>query len=53
MEIYLLDRQDVRRYGLNFGKYFLKLLQQLTLTAAEATEIIKTNVSFSFRYGQI
>ena len=50
MEIYLLDRQDVRRYGLKMWEVFPKTITATTLTAAEATEIIKTNVSFSFRY---
>ena len=50
MEIYLLDRQDVRRYGLKLWEVFPKTITATTLTAAEATEIIKTNVSFSFRY---
>jgi|TARA_R110000782_G_scaffold43192_4_gene97613 hypothetical protein len=50
MEIYLLDRQDVRRYGIKCWEVFPKTITANTLTAAEATEIIKTNVSFSFRY---
>ena len=50
MEIYLLDRQDVRRYGLKLWEVFPKTITATTLTAVEATEIIKTNVSFSFRY---
>ena len=50
MEIYLLDRQDVRRYGLKLWEVFPKTITATNLTAAEATEIIKTNVSFSFRY---
>ena len=50
MQIYLLDRQDVRRYGLKLWEVFPKTITANTLTAAEATEIIKTNVSFSFRY---
>ena len=50
VEIYLLDRQDVRRYGLKLWEVFPKTITATTLTAAEATEIIKTNVSFSFRY---
>ena len=50
MEIYLLDRQDVRRYGLKLWEVFPKTIGSTTLTAAEATEIIKTNVSFTFRY---
>ena len=50
MEIYLLDRQDVRRYGLKLEEVFPKTITATTLTAAEATDIIKTNVSFTFRY---
>tara|TARA_R110000782_G_scaffold70472_1_gene141605 strand:- start:546 stop:1250 length:705 start_codon:yes stop_codon:yes gene_type:complete len=50
IDIYLLDRQDVRRYGLKLWEVFPKTITASTLSAAEATEIIKTNVSFSFRY---
>ena len=50
MEIYILDRQDVRRYGLKLMEVFPKTITETSLSAVEATEIIKTNVSFSFRY---
>jgi|TARA_R110001592_G_scaffold60334_1_gene183384 hypothetical protein len=50
MDIYLLDRQDVRRYGLKLWEVFPKTIGATTLTAVEATEIVKTNVSFTFRY---
>jgi len=50
MEIYLLDRQDKRRYGLKLWEVFPKTISAINLNAAAATEIIKTNVSFSFRY---
>ena len=50
MEIYLLDRQDVRRYGLKLEEVFPKTITATSLSAVEATEIVKTNVSFSFRY---
>ena len=50
MEIYILDRQDVRRYGLKLEEVFPKTITATSLSAVEATEIVKTNVSFSFRY---
>ena len=50
MQIYLLDRQDVRRYGLKLWEVFPKTITATPLNSAAATEIIKTNVSFSFRY---
>jgi len=50
MEIYILDRQDVRRYGLKLMEVFPKTITATSLSAVEATEIVKTNVSFSFRY---
>ena len=50
MQIYLLDRQDKRRYGLKLWEVFPKTITALSLNSSEATEIAKTNVSFSFRY---
>jgi len=50
MEIYLLDKQDQRRYGLKLEEVFPKTIGPTNLTSAEASEIVKTNVSFSFRY---
>ena len=50
MQIYLLDRQDKRRYGLKLWDVFPKTITAASLTSGPATEILKTNVSFSFRY---
>ena len=50
MHVYLLDRQDKRRYGLKMWDVFPKTITAASLNGAEATEILKTNVSFSFRY---
>ena len=50
MQIYLLDRQDKRRYGLKLWEVFPKTITALGLNSTQATEIAKTNVSFSFRY---
>jgi len=50
MQIYLLDRQDVRRYGLKLWEVFPKTITATPLNSTAATEIVKTNVSFSFRY---
>ena len=50
MHVYLLDRQDKRRYGLKMWDVFPKTITAASLNGAQATEILKTNVSFSFRY---
>jgi len=50
MEIYLLDKQDQRRYGLKLEDVFPKTITATNLTSAQASEIVKTNVSFAFRY---
>ena len=50
VEIYLLDRQDQRRYGIKLIEAFPKTINGTDLSQAANNEIIKTSVSFSFRY---
>jgi hypothetical protein len=50
IEIYLLDRQDKRRYGIKLFDAFPKTIGAIDLNYASNNEIIKTPVTFSFRY---
>jgi hypothetical protein len=50
MQIYILDSQDKRRYGLRILEVFPKTVTANQLNYAAASEILKTNVTFSFRY---
>ena len=50
IEIYLLDRQDQRQYGIKLIEAFPKTISGTELGQASNNEIIKTSVSFSFRY---
>ena len=50
VEIYLLDRQDQRRYGIKLWEAFPKTISGTELSHASNNEIIKTSVNFSFRY---
>ena len=50
VEIYLLNRQDERRYGIKLIEAFPKTISGTDLSQAANNEIIKTSVSFSFRY---
>ena len=50
VEIYLLDRQDQRRYGIKLVEAFPKTIGGTDLSQAANNEIVKTSVSFSFRY---
>ena len=50
IEIYLLDRQDKRKYGIKLIEAFPKTISGTELGQASNNEIIKTSVSFSFRY---
>ena len=50
VEIYLLDRQDKKRYGIELIEAFPKTIAGTNLSQAANNEIIKTTVSFSFRY---
>jgi hypothetical protein len=50
VEIYLLNRQDERRFGIKLIEAFPKTINGTELSQATNNEIIKTSVSFSFRY---
>ena len=50
VEIYILDRQDQRRYGIKLLEAFPKTIGPTDLSQATNNEIIKISVSFSFRY---
>ena len=50
VQIYLLDRKDQRRYGLRLLEAFPKTIEASDLNQGANNEIIKTSVSFSFRY---
>ena len=50
IDIYLLDRQDQRRFGLRLWEAFPKTITGTDLNQGSNNEIIKTSVSFSFRY---
>ena len=50
IDVYLLDRQDNRRYGLKFHEAFPKTINATELNQGTNNEIIKTEVVLSFRY---
>ena len=50
IDTYLLDKQNQRRYGLKVHEAFPKTITATDLNYGTNNEIIKTSVSFSFRY---
>ena len=50
IEIYLLDKKDKRRYGIKLFDAFPKTIGAIDLNYASNNEMIKTPVTFSFRY---
>ena len=50
VEIYMLNRQDERRYGIKLIEAFPKTIGGTDLSQATSSEIIRTSVTFSFRY---
>ena len=52
IEIYLLDKQNQRRYGLKIHEAFPKTITATDLNYGTNNEIIKVAVGFSFRYWQ-
>ena len=50
IQIYLLDKQDTRRFGIRLIEAFPKTITATELNQSPTTSIIKTSVSFSFRY---
>ena len=52
VQLYLLDRQDQRRYGVRLHEVFPKSIGAVGLNQAPSSEIIKIPVTFSFRWGE-
>ena len=50
IQIYLLDKQDTRRFGIRLIEAFPKTITATELNQSPTTTIVKTSVSFSFRY---
>jgi hypothetical protein len=50
IDLYLLNRQNKRRFGLRIHEAFPKTIGPTDLSQAASNEIIKISVSFSFRY---
>ena len=50
VQIYLLDNQNQRRYGIRLHEAYPKTIGAIALNQAPATEIIKIPVTFSFRW---
>ena len=50
LEIYLLDKNDQRRYGLKVWEAYPKTISPIALSYAANNEIIKTDIAFSWRY---
>ena len=50
VEIYLMNRQDERKYGIKLMEAFPKTINGTELSQVSNNEIIKTSVTFSFRY---
>ncbi len=50
VQIYLLDKQNQRRYGIRLHEAFPKTIGAVGLNQAPSSEIIKIPVTFSFRW---
>ena len=50
IQIYLLDKQDQRRYGVRLHEAYPKTIGPVALNQAPSSDIIKIPVSFSFRW---
>ena len=50
IQIYQLDEQNERRYGVELIECFPKTVAAQALTAPQATEVQKLQVTFSYRY---
>ena len=50
IDLYLLDRQDKRRFGVKLWECFPKTIDGTDLNQGANNEIIKNDVNFSFRY---
>ena len=50
IDIYVLDKQDTKRYGIRLHEAFPKTIGGTDLNQAANNEIIKITVSFAFKY---
>tara|TARA_Y100001963_G_scaffold152572_1_gene237676 strand:+ start:4999 stop:5706 length:708 start_codon:yes stop_codon:yes gene_type:complete len=50
VDIYLLDRESNRRYGLRLMEAFPKTVNAIELSYGSTNEIVKTSVGMAFRY---
>ena len=50
VDIYVLDKQNTPRFGIRLKEAFPKTINATDLSQSANNEIIKTSVSFSFRY---
>ena len=50
IQIYQLDQEDKRRYGVELVECFPKTIAAQQLAAAQATDVQKIQVTFSYRY---
>ncbi len=50
LQIFQLDQKDKRRYGVELIECFPKNIDAQSLTATQATDVQKLNVTFSYRY---
>ena len=50
IDIYMLDRQDNRRFGLKLHEAFPKTIAGTDLSQSANNELVKISVTFSFRY---
>ena len=50
IDLYLLDRQDKRRFGVKLWECFPKTIDGTELNQGTNNEIIKNDINFSFRY---
>ena len=50
IQIFSLDQNNRRRYGVELVECFAKNIAEQTLSATQATDIQKVTVTFSYRY---
>ena len=50
VDVYVLDRQDNRRFGLKLHEAFPKTIAGTDLSQSANNELVKISVTFSFRY---
>ena len=50
MEIYILDKQDTRRYGVKLWEVYPKTVNPVPLSYGQNDELLITEIGFTFRY---